>query len=129
MRHRDKTMVDVESKNVIRRSRADNATYVIDQVCALGLSAQPTSRLMQMRQVLNRGHVAFDDPEFLVALETERDMQHLGFVFDQMHIHEDTVEFRPLVKRLLKDSVLPQDNRVNSPGRDAQFELYRLQFA
>ena len=108
----------------MRRSRAENASYVIDQVRSLGLIPQPTSRLMQMRRVLNRGHVPFDDPEFPAALEAERDLQHLGFIFDQMNAHLDRREFQALVKRLLKDSVLPQKDRQNSPGRDTQFELY-----
>jgi hypothetical protein len=117
-------MVDIEPDNVMRRSRTENANYVIDQIRALGLVPDPSSRVMRMHRTLNRGYVPSDDPDFLVALEAERDLQHLGFVFDQMHAHRDNPEFRALVKRALKDSVLPQQNRVNSPGRDTQFELY-----
>src|SRR5262245_51039241 len=117
-------MGNVDPENLMRRSRAENATYVVDQVRSLGLVPHPTSRLMQMHRALNRGHVHCDDPDFPAALEAERDLQHLGFAFDQMHAHRDKPKFRALVKRLLKDSVLPQDNRENSPGRDAQFELY-----
>jgi len=117
-------LVEVDPDNVMRRTRADNASYVIDQVRALGLNPDPTSRLMQMRQVLSQGYIPSHDSKFQVALEAEWDMQHLGFIFDQMRVHGDNPEFRALVKRLLKDSVLSQKDRENSPGRDTQFELY-----
>jgi hypothetical protein len=117
-------MVYTDPENVMRRTRGENATYVIEQVRALGLDPHPTSRLMQMQRVLNRGHVPFDDPDFMTALEAERDMQHLGFVFSQVNAHRDSPKFLQLVRDLLSDSVLPQDNRERSPGRDAQFELY-----
>lgn len=117
-------MAILDPENVMRRSRAENASYVIDQLRSLDLFPQPTSRLMRMHRALNRGYVPFDHPDFPIALEAERDMQQLGFVFDVMRAHADNPEFQRLVKRVLKDSVLPQDDRETSPGRDAQFELY-----
>ena len=117
-------MVQNDPDNVMRRTRADNASYVIDQMHALELFPDPTSRIMQMHQTLSQGYIPFNDPKFPIALEAERDMQLLGFIFDQMHVQGDNPEFRTLVKRLLKDSVLPQKDRENSPGRDTQFELY-----
>jgi hypothetical protein len=117
-------MVNADPENVMRRTRAENADYVIEQVRALGLNPHPTSRLMRMQRALNRGHVPFEHPDFPAALEAERDMQHLGFVFSQINSHRDSPKFLQLAKDLLSDSVLPQDNREQSPGRDAQFELY-----
>ena len=108
----------------MRRTRGENATSVIDQVRALGLNPHPSSRLMRMRRALNRGPVPFEHPDFPAALEAERDMQHLGFIFNQVNAHRDSPRFQKLAKDLLSDSVLPQDNREQSPGRDAQFELY-----
>src|SRR5205085_1600737 len=96
----------------------------IDQVRALGLIPQPGSRLIRMQQALNRGYVPFDHPDFFMALEAERDMQHLGFVFNQVNANCNKPRFLKLVKDLLKDSVLPQNNTGNTPGRDAQLELY-----
>lgn len=112
------------AKNVILRTRASNTAYVIDQVRELGLSPHPTSRLMQMHRVLSRGHVPYEDPEFSTALEAERDMVLLGFIFDQVQAHRDKPRFHGLVRKLLKDSVLPQKDRDESPGRDSQFEMY-----
>ena len=117
-------MEQFDPENVMRRSRRENAAYVIDQVRQLGLTAHLKSRLMQMHDALNRDYVSYGDPEFAAALEAERDMQILGFVFDTMQEHRACAEFRNRVYCTLKDRVLPQDNLEESPGRDAQFELY-----
>jgi hypothetical protein len=117
-------MSGANPENVLGKTRGENATYVMEQVRALGLDPHPTSRVMRMHGALTRGHVAFNDPDFLTALEAERDMQHLGFVFSQVNVNHTSPKFMGLVRDLLHDSVLPQDNREQSPGRDAQFELY-----
>ncbi len=108
----------------LRRTRGENANYVIEQVRALGLNPHPTSRLMRMRDVLNSGFISFDDPEFVTALEAERDLEQLGFVFDQLKTHCDNDDFKSLVKKTLNDSFLPQNDRRQSAGRDSQFHLY-----
>ena len=105
-------------------TKAERAAWVLDQVSSLGLTPKPNCRLLEMKRVLDRGHVSFDDPEFWIALEAERDMTHLAFVFEQLQRHPNKKEFRRHVKHLLNDSSLPQENLTNSPGRDKQFELY-----
>jgi len=117
-------MADLPRDVVVRRTRGENATYIMDQVRGLGLKPAPSSRLMQMHRVLNSGFIPFNDPRFSTALEAERDFQQLGFVFDQLQPHRANHEFRSLVKKALKDSVLPQDNQRESVGRDSQFHLY-----
>lgn len=116
-------MAELAPDVVIRRTRGENATYIIDQVQELGLNPDPSSRLMQMHRVLNSGYIRFDDPRFSTALEAVRDLQQLGFVFVQLRSRRDH-QFTCLVKRALKDSVLPQDNQQQSAGRDSQFHLY-----
>ena len=106
------------------KTKAQRAAWILDQVSALGLILKPHSRLLEMKRVLDRGHVSFDDPEFWFALESERDMAHLAFVFEQLQQHPSKEEFTRHVKHLLNDSTLPQTDLVNSPGRDKQFELY-----
>jgi hypothetical protein len=117
-------MTDLAPENVLPRTRCGNATYIIQQVRELGLNPHPSSRLMQMHRVLNSGFIRFEDPRFPTALEAERDLQQLGFVFDQLQSHRHNPEFKALVKKALKDSVLPQDNRQESVGRNSQFHLY-----
>jgi len=117
-------MTDLPPDVVIRRTRGDNATYIVEQVRSLGLKPNPNSRLMQMHRVLNSGFIPFDDPRFSTALEAERDFQQLGFVFDQLQSHRDDGEYRSLVKKTINDPVLPQDNREESVGRNSQFHLY-----
>lgn len=53
-----------------------------------------------------------------------RDMQHLELVFKQLRTQLTDPEFLANVKRVLKDSALPQQDLEESPGRDTQFELY-----
>lgn len=117
-------MVDLPPDCVVPRTRGDNATYIIEQVRHLGLEPHPSSRLMQMHRVLNSGFIPFEDPRFPTALEAERDLQQLGFVFDQLKAHRDDHEFKFLVKQALNDSVLPQKDREQSVGRNFQFHLY-----
>src|SRR6266852_6764371 len=116
----------MDTSNTMRRTRAENAAFVIAAVRALGIEPRPESRLMQMHRILTEapGIIQPDAPAFATALEAERDMQLLGFVFDQQNPHRDRSDFRSLVKRMLSDSVLPQDNREESKGRNSQFELF-----
>lgn len=117
-------MAEVVSERALPRTRVEGAAWVIARVRELGLSPEPTSRLMEMHRVLSRGHVPFDDPDFPAALESLRDLHQLVFVFTQMEAHGDRPSFRKLVTHLLNDSALPQHDLENSPGRDKQFELY-----
>ncbi len=106
------------------RTRAENAADVIDRLRALGIESVANSRLMTMKRVLDRGVVSYDDLEFAIALESIRDLQHIGFALSVLKEHPDTLQFRDLIKRLILDSELPQDDLINSDGRDAQLELY-----
>lgn len=119
-------MVEMDASRTTRRTRAEDARFVIAAVRAMGIEPHPQSRLMRMCRVLTRaaGIIEPDDPDFDTALEAERDMQLLGFVFDQSYAHGNQSDLQSLVERMLDDSVLPQDNREQSKGRDTQFELF-----
>ncbi len=117
-------MTDLPPDRVLRRTRAENASYIIERVRALGLNPHPTSRLMRMHDVLNSGFIPLHDPRFSTALEAERDLQQFGFIFDQLQAHHENYEFKALVNKTLKDSVLPQNDREKSVGRNSQFHLY-----
>ena len=108
------------------RTRAENASFVIAAVRVMGIEPHPQSRLMQMHRVLTEATrtIQSGDSGFDTALEAERDMTLLSFVFDQSNAHGDDLHFQSLIKHMLNDSVLPQDNRGQSKGRDTQFELY-----
>ncbi|MHB0960443.1 MAG: hypothetical protein ACYC0X_31440 [Pirellulaceae bacterium] len=71
-----------------------------------------------------RSSVAPDAPHFEAAVEAERDLQVLAFVFDCAAKCPADTEFCRLVKNALKDSLLPSEDRGQSKGRDAQFELF-----
>jgi hypothetical protein len=63
-------------------------------------------------------------PDIEVALEAERDITELAFIFDNAEAFAGSTEFEFQLGLALKDAVLPQDNAGQSPGRDAQFHLY-----
>ena len=72
-----------------------------------------------------RSRLAPYDPHFEAALEGERDLQVLAFVFDcAAKMPNRRHEFCRLIRNALKDSLLPNEDRGQSKGRDAQFELF-----
>jgi hypothetical protein len=82
---------------------------------------------MQMHRTLtdeSRPLIRPADPDYETAIEAERDLQVLAFVFDVAAAHPTDQKFRDLIKSALGDSVLPQNNRKQSKGRDFQFELF-----
>lgn len=109
----------------MNRTRAENAAFVIENIRALGLKLNASSRLMRQCKLLSRpSPISPSDPQFELALEAERDMQLLGFVFDQPHLDKSSPTFKALVRRTLGDPALPQESGGETPGRDAQFELF-----
>jgi hypothetical protein len=117
-------MAILDPDNVIPRTRADNAVYVIDRLRALGFDLNGSCRFMSMYRALCKDHLPYGDPDFWTALEAERDMQLLAFILDQDFARCDNPRFCEKVDLLLHDSVLPQHDRGQLKGRNAQFELY-----
>lgn len=85
-----------------------------------------SSRLRRLFDLYHSGQgtIAPDHPDYDIAVEGERDMQLLGFAFDQLATTPASDEYRKLLKKLVMDSALPQHDRTESPGRDAGFEIY-----
>jgi len=108
----------------IRPSLAENAVFVINWLKAHGFSVKPGCRLLQMRDLLQEDRLEFDTPKFWIALESLRDLVELGFIFEQLGDHAKSSQFRATIKRLLEDKPLPQQDRTDSKGRDAHWELY-----
>lgn len=112
--------------SITRRTRPEISTFVIQTIEAEGIIVPPSSRLSRMHRLYHSGLATIgpDHPDFEVALESERDMQLLAFSFDQLAGVPKTDAFRALLKKLVQDSVLPQNDPKGSPGRDAGFEIY-----
>lgn len=111
------------------RSCIDAVRFVINTIQNLDVRPHPQSRLMRMHKLFERSHstcstIQPDHAEFETAIESLRDIRLLEFVFDNLHGDTCDDAFPQLVKRTIKDSVLPQLDLEQSPGRDAQFELY-----
>jgi len=113
----------------MERSLSDKAAFVVGCVRMLGLEAQ-ASRLSQFYDVLHKldgtskGLIEPGAPGFQIACEALRDLTQLEFFFDQVDIASESQEIKPKVKLVVKDSTLPQDAAPESPGRDAQAELF-----
>jgi hypothetical protein len=99
---------------------------VISKIEGEGIRVPQSSRLKRMHDLYHSGlgTIEPDHPDYETALEGERDIQLLAFAFDQLAHAESTDAYRRLLKKLVSDSVLPQNDRDESPGRDAAFEIY-----
>jgi hypothetical protein len=108
----------------IRPNRAENAVLVIEWLSTHGFAVKPGCRLLQMHDLLQRDSHDYDTPKFWIALESLRDLVELGFILEQLGDHANNPKFRAIIKRLLEDKPLPQNDRTDSKGRDAHWELY-----
>jgi hypothetical protein len=113
----------------VSRSLSDAVAFVTSCICKLGLRTC-ASRFSQFHTVLHnpdgtpRGVIRPSDPDFPIACEALRDVTQLEFFFDQVDVPSELQEIKPRVERVLEDSVLPQQGTPNSPGRNAQAELF-----
>lgn len=106
------------------KTKMELAAYIVDRVADLGIDVRPGSRLLRMRNTLQRGYIPYEDPEFPIALEAIRDMYQLQLIVDTMDDFRDDPKFLANVERLLKDSAIPQEGNDNTPGRNYQFQMY-----
>ncbi len=108
------------------RTRIETAKFVIDSFRALGINPHSQSRLMRMHRLYTEiaGVIPPTHPQFETALEAERDMQQLAYILEREHAKSAHAGFKCLLRKVVDDSVLPQDDRGESKGRNTQFELY-----
>ncbi len=107
------------------RSKQEAAAYVLAKFEEFGVNVPPSSRFGRMHAVLSRGKViSSQDKDFQIARESVRDIHTLEFVFEHLAPICKSVELKKCLKHCVKDSVLPQIDRTNSPGRDFQFQLF-----
>ena len=108
------------------RTRPEISSFVIRTIEAEGVRVPPSSRLRRMHDLYHSGigTIGPEHPEYEIALEGERDMQLLAFAFDQLAGGESSDAYRERLRKLVQDSVLPQDDPMHSPGRDAAFEIH-----
>lgn len=112
------------------RSLNQAAKFVFESVGSLGLNLRPGSRLDAMCKSLKnqdgtwRNFIRATDQDFSFACEALRDLTLLEFFFDQIGPDMEKGHVKQQVKRALGDSVLPQNDIPDSPGRDVQAELF-----
>ncbi len=112
-----------------RRNRGDACAFVINKLESFGLRVDPSSRWGTLRRLFfakdgsSRGLIPFDDPDFEFAVEGQRDLNQISFVFDVLP-DDFLAANREKLRLLLRDPNLPQDAFKSSSGRDTQAELY-----
>lgn len=112
------------------RKLYEAASFINDYIESFGLKINPSSRIGQMHRFFCSADggpaspIGKDDPKLDQALESMRDARQLEFIFDYLNVTTDMKDLRTRLKILLKDSVLPQDDKMKSKGRDRQTEFY-----
>jgi hypothetical protein len=72
----------------------------------------------------SRGLILETDANFNVAREALRDFSQLEFFFDKITNDLQKSNYVSVLKQIVKDSVLPQDDTQDSRGRNAQAEAF-----
>jgi hypothetical protein len=107
-----------------RKTYKETSAFVVETLRKWGFRVHPGSRLGCMARILSReGEIDSSDSDFLVALEAVRDAQFMAFTLAELGEPADRSMLRMRLARTVDDPPLPQD-RLDSQGRDAQFELY-----
>lgn len=110
-----------------RRTRKELLDFVCNEIESLGVKIPPSSRWGQIKRLYEAAEgslIPKDHPDYQFALEAERDVQMMAFVFDHIGDLKADPEFLVQLKKTVQDSPLPQEDRENSDGRNAQFHLY-----
>jgi len=114
----------------MQRSLSETANYVLLQFNCFEIKVPNNSRLLlEYKSVCNdngssRGFIQEDDPNFDIALEAQRDFRQLEFFFDQIDNDVQKTNYGSILKQIIKDSVFPQDDKLDSSGRNAQAEAF-----
>ena len=118
------------NRSTMPRSLSKAANYIIEQFSSFGIQIPAGSRIKRMYSAVcnddgsPRGFIPENDPNFDIAREALRDFSQLEFFFDQIRNDSQKAEYVSILERIVSDSVLPQNDEQNSPGRDAQAEAF-----
>lgn len=112
------------------RSLSEAAKYVLGRFEHYGINVPASSRFTRLRDAVcnddggSRGYISENNSHFETAREALRDIRQLEFFFEQIERDSDKGTYACIVKQILDDSVLPQNDTRNSHGRDAQAEAF-----
>jgi hypothetical protein len=104
--------------------------YVMKSFADAGLIVRAGTRLDDMRQAIvpllgeTGPNIQLNLREHKIAVESARDFQQIGLILQQSAKLAEFPEFKRRLKRIVEDPALPEDDLIDSPGRDAQCELY-----
>jgi len=112
------------------RSLSEAANYIIGKFDNFGMEIPEDSRIKSMYKSVckddgsSRGLIPETDEKFREAREALRDIRQFEFFFDQVNDSAEDTGYISVLKRAMIDSRLPEESESNTPGRDAQAELF-----
>jgi len=112
------------------RSLSDAANYILGQFERFGIEIPDDSRIKSMYDSVckkdgsSRGLISEKDQNFDIAREALRDFRQLEFFFEQIANNEQQSNYASILNQIAKDSVLPQDDKQESRGRNTQAEAF-----
>ena len=100
--------------------------YIMDVIRGFDFDPSESSRLARMRDLFRKTSFVPETSgqRFELAAQALRDVLRIAFAFEQLCDVLPDADLRRKIHRLVKDSPLPQDDKQNTPGRDAQSELF-----
>jgi len=107
------------------RTRREAVSFVAAEFEACNLPIPTSSRFELIERLYSQSTDRIDSKHahYELALEAERDLHTLAFVFDELRDCRSDPVFLDLLKTVHSDSTLPQMDRENSDGRNSQFHL------
>lgn len=108
------------------RSLIEATEFVINSIKTFGIKIPSGSRLDLIYKTFSKykGIITSDKPEFQIACEAIRDIIQLEFFFDVVNLNTESNELRSKAIKLINDTVLPQQGKAQSSGRDVQAEMF-----
>jgi len=108
------------------RSRKELLAFVLSQFATLGVTIRAGSRWWRIKHLYeaNDGVLILpSNPDYDIAVEADRDLQVMTFVYDNIGDLQTDQEFLVQLQKCGSDSSLPQEDSEQSDGRNAQFHL------
>lgn len=109
---------------------SDQASTIIEELERRGCQVNPASRLRKMHRILCSTDgtpaevIGSNDPHFDDAREAIRDVTMIQFILSRLGPLLDEPANADHLRKLCDDSVLPQDDKRESVGRNKQAELF-----
>lgn len=111
------------------RSRKELLEFVLSQFALFEVAIRSGSRWWRIKSLYEANDgvpILRSNPDYDIAVEAERDLQVMAFIFDNIGDLKTDPEFLVQLQKCVSDSSLPQEDSDQSDGRNAQFHLLNI---